>query len=103
MIIQDSSNNLYKTGLKLDYSPKKINLSDDFKADSITHLACGRRHYAAVNSKNQIITWGSVFKAKSTENEEGFDLYYVDDIFEGGKIVDISMKYSIFGALIDHK
>lgn len=52
MIIQDSDNNLYKTGLKLDYSPKKVNLSENFKADQLEHLACGRRHYVAMNKKN---------------------------------------------------
>ncbi len=65
MMIQDSKNNIYKTGLKLDYSPKLINIfSEEFPKEDVVELACGRRHYVVRNKHNKMMVWGSVFKEK---------------------------------------
>ena len=45
--------------------------------------------------------WGNVFKEKPQGERDGFGLYYGNELFSGGKIKDISMKYQIFGALIE--
>lgn len=53
MMIQDEEFNIFKTGLKLDYSPKQINLfSDEFKKEDVKQLSCGRKHYVVLNKHN---------------------------------------------------
>lgn len=47
--------------------------------------------------------WGSIFKEKPENQQDGFGLYYGDKLFNDGKIKDLSVKYSIFGALVEHK
>jgi hypothetical protein len=49
-----------------------------------------------------MLVWGSVLKEAPTSRTDGFGLHYGESLFEGGKIRDISMKYGIFGALIEH-
>lgn len=36
MLIQDVNNNVYKTGLRLDYSPKQLNFFEEFNKDDVT-------------------------------------------------------------------
>jgi len=48
------------------------------------------------------MVWGNVFKEKAVAETNGFGLYYGDSLFEGHKIRELSMKYSIFGALVDN-
>ena len=49
MVIQDQENVVYKTGLKLDYSPKPLNFDSDFDTKNLKSLACGRKHYVLLN------------------------------------------------------
>ena len=63
-MIQDENNNVYKAGLKLDYSPVQIDFPEDFNKDDIQQISCGRRHYVMVNKHNQLFVWGNVFKEK---------------------------------------
>ena len=49
-----------------------------------------------------MLVWGSVFSEKPQRDIDGFGLHFGDTLFEGGKIKQLSMKYGIFGALIDH-
>lgn len=48
------------------------------------------------------MVWGNVFNEKPVMEQDGFGLYYGDKLFEGGKIKELSLKYSIFGALVEH-
>ena len=64
MLIQDENNQIYKTGLKLDYSPRPLNFDSDFTVDNVTALACGRKHYVILNDDNKLLVWGNVFKEK---------------------------------------
>ncbi len=48
------------------------------------------------------MVWGNVFKEKPSYEADGFGLHFGDTLFNGGKILDLSMKYSIFGALVQH-
>jgi hypothetical protein len=52
MMIIDDENYPYKTGLKLDYSPKKLKFFDDFPKDDIIQVACGRKHYVILNKNS---------------------------------------------------
>lgn len=56
-----------------------------------------------LNRENKLMVWGSLFKEKAKDQKDGFSLYYGDELFKGGKIKDLSLKYSIFGALVEHK
>jgi hypothetical protein len=47
------------------------------------------------------MVWGGVFKDKSEKECDGYGLYYGNNLFGEGKIVQLSMKYGIFGALIE--
>jgi hypothetical protein len=71
------------------------------EAQSIAGMTCGRRHYVLWNKNNQLMVWGGVFKEKPEKECDGFGLYYGSSLFEGGNIRQLSMKYGIFGALIE--
>lgn len=51
-MITDTNNKVYKTGLKLDYTPKLINFFAEFPPSEISQLACGRKHYVVLNKNN---------------------------------------------------
>lgn len=101
MLIKDSEGAVYKTGLKLDYTPKKIAVPEEF--GSLAGMTCGRRHYVLWSDKNQLLVWGKVLSEKAQSEADGFGLHFGDSLFDGGRIRDLSMKYGIFGALIEHK
>lgn len=104
MLLVDENSNIYKTGLKLDYSPKQVNIfSEEFPKEQVAELACGRRHYVVRSSDNKLMVWGNVFKEKPAKEQDGFGLYFGNQLFEEGKVLQLSMKYSIFGALVEHK
>ncbi len=70
--------------------------------NSLAGMTCGRRHYVLWNKKDELMVWGGVFKEKAEKSEDGFGLYSGKQLFDGGKIKQLSMKYGIFGALIEH-
>ena len=48
--------------------------------------------------------WGSIFKENSETMHEGFDQYYTRDyMFNGGKVKQLSMKYDLFGAVVENE
>lgn len=102
MMLKDSEGNVWKTGLKLDYQPKMINIPDDslFKK-SVIALGCGRKHYCILNENNQLLVWGNVFKDSSDVTIDGFNMYFGDTLFSGEKCIDLSMKYGLFGVVTD--
>jgi alpha-tubulin suppressor-like RCC1 family protein len=53
MLFQDEEGGIYKTGLKLNYTPGKITLMEEFSdPSSIAGMTCGRRHYVIWNKNN---------------------------------------------------
>ena len=64
MLIQDEEGNIYKTGLRLDYSPKHLTFFQEFDKNDVQELSCGRKHYVILNKHNQMMVWGNVFKDK---------------------------------------
>lgn len=45
MISFDTKGNIYKTGMKLDYTPKLMKIPSDFELTKISKVFCGERHY----------------------------------------------------------
>lgn len=93
---------MYKTGLKLDYVPKLLTFDDDFSIENIIDMGCGRKHYVILNKDNKLLVWGNVFKEKPVKETNGFGLYFGNNHFNGGKVTNLSLKYSIYGALVEH-
>lgn len=86
MILKDIEGGIWKTGLKLDYNPRKLKLnsSKGFDVD-ISTLACGRKHYLLANKSNQLLVWGNVFSGKSEVDIDGFNMYFGNTLFEKEK------------------
>ena len=87
MLFRDSKNNIYKTGLKIDYIPKLCKFDSTLlPKEKIVAMQCGRQHYVMLDSDNNIHTIGTVFKDKTEKSHDGFQVYDGDVLFEGGKI-----------------
>lgn len=56
-------------------------------------MTCGRRHYVLWNQNNQLAVWGNVFKEKPQTEKDGFGLYFGNDLFNGGTLKHLCMKY----------
>jgi hypothetical protein len=53
MLFRDDEGGIYKSGLKIDYTPKKINLMPEFSNPELFEgMTCGRRHYVLWNKNN---------------------------------------------------
>jgi alpha-tubulin suppressor-like RCC1 family protein len=105
MMVVDSKNRLFQTGLKIDWNVKFVNLNRDRIEGKIELLACGRNHYVFTDSGNNLHSFGTLFKKSllSEEQYDGYGIYDGDELFEGGKIVDLQMKYETFGVLTEDK
>jgi len=103
MMIQDEFDGIFKVGLKLDYSPNQVKMVEEVSQPGVIEgMTCGRRHYVLWNKNNQLLVWGNVLKEKPAKELDGFGLHFGDSLFDGGHIKQLSMKYGIFGALIEH-
>ena len=103
MMMIDSEDRLYKSGLKIDYDPTLIKFDGDMLAKSaIKKLACGERHYVVLDvSQNQIHATKGVFSKTHDEQHEGFRVYNCAELFQTeGKVSELSMKYDCFGAIV---
>lgn len=103
MMITDSKDRLYQTGLKIDWNPKHVKLNKERIDGKIELLGCGRNHYAFVDSGNNLHCFGTIVKQKAEEQYDGYGIYEGDELFEGNKIVDLQMKYETFGVLCEDK
>jgi hypothetical protein len=102
MLMMDHEKNVFKTGNKLDYTPKMINFSEDLLAKGDAQmLGCGKRHYLILDKNHNIHCFGNVFKSKAIGNHAGFDVYDADQMFDGGKIHQWCMGYEIYGVLAE--
>ena len=104
MLMRDRDNRFYKTGLKIDYTPRLIKFDNEvLPSTSQYRLMCGRKHYVVLDETNNTMhVFGNVFKTKAEEEYDGFGVYDCDKLFDGGKVIDLEMKYEVFGALIKH-
>jgi len=104
MLVRDNEGHIFKTGQKIDYTPKLVNFnSDRLPSNANVRMSCGRAHYVVLDQdSNNIHCFGKIFKEKAEEEYDGFGNYDCDALFEQGKVEDIQMKYEIFGALVKH-
>ena len=65
MLVLDNKQRLFQTGMKIDWSPKCVNLNYDRVNGKIEQLACGRGHYVLVDSENFVHCFGKIFKKES--------------------------------------
>ena len=93
MLIQDTDNELYQTGLRLHYEPKKLKFGDDIlNKDDVRLIACGKRNYTIVTDDNQLLIWGNVIKLEKDEQPdidsqaEGFSSFNGNRLFDDGQI-----------------
>ena len=90
--------------MKLYYTPNQLNFDTDFLDKSkVDLMACGRKHYVITTTDKKIYSWGPMFKEqKGMENQEGFNVYHSDALFDDGAIEQLEVKYNMFGALVRH-
>jgi len=87
MLLRDHKNRIYKTGLKIDYTPKLINFNKDLlESEKVNLIACGRRHYVVLDTDNNMHVVGKVVNTKPIGNHDGFDVYDADQLFDGGSV-----------------
>lgn len=65
-------------------------------------MQCGRQHYVILDSDNNLHTIGTVFKDKTEKTHDGFMVNDGDVLFDNGKIIQMSMQYEIYGAIVKH-
>ena len=104
MLAIDSENRIYKTGLKIDYTPSLINFNEELlPKESDKMLACSERQYIVLDKTNhKIHATKGVFANKSATQHEGFFVYDTKELFDGGVPSQLSMKYDCFGAIVHH-
>merc|ERR1711971_382766 len=101
MLVVDQKDRLYQTGLKIDWSPKHVQLNRDRIEGKIELLSCGVNHYAFSDSGNNLHCFGTVIKNTAEEQYDGYGIYDGAAIFDGGKILDLQFKYESFGVLVE--
>jgi hypothetical protein len=68
----------------------------------IETIACGRKLYVILTKKNDLMVWGNLFKGMPQQQTEGFSVVSADEMFEGGKINQLELRYSIYGAIVEN-
>ena len=102
MLIRDSEDRVFKTGLKIDWNPKMCVLNKEKIEGGIKQMTCGKNHYTLLDNNNQLHVFGGtkILKEKVEEEYDGFGIYNGNDLFDDGQVLDLQMKYETFGALV---
>lgn len=106
MIMKDIQNRIFKTGLKIDYSPKLIHFDSKLlSGDKIEHIDCGRRHYVVADSDRNLHVHGKIIGSSHDVlgTHDNFDVYDADKLFDNGKVKQLSMQYEVYGVLVEHE
>ena len=103
MMVVDTQNRLYQTGLKIDWTPKFVKLNRERIDGKIEIISSGRNHYAFADSGSNLHCFGTVVKGKADEQYDGYGIFDGEELFDGGKILDLQMKYEAFGVLVQDK
>ena len=70
---------------------------------AVKKLKCGERHHVVIDrTNNRLHCTTGVFKEKSSDQHDGLKVYEANDLFDKGKVLDIFMKYDIFGAIVEN-
>lgn len=97
MMLKDEKGLLYKTGWRLHYTIKRIELSAQVKAD---YFFCGNSFYCLIDDQNNIYQWGNLFKPKLSEKTD-FDMLKINtNLFNNKKILSVSGKFKVCGAIV---
>ena len=67
MMVVDTQNRLYQTGLKIDWTPKFVKLNRERIDGKIEIISSGRNHYAFADSGSNLHCFGTVVKGKADE------------------------------------
>ena len=95
MLLKDENGGIWRTGLKLHYTPNLIDLNSELDINkNITTFGCGQSHYCLVNEDNQLLVWGKFFNEKSDVTVDGFKIYDGDSLFNKGRVLNMSVKYN---------
>ena len=97
MMMSDQSNNIYKTGWRIDYEPTLIQASKDLE---VKKFFCGNSYYCMIDKDEKIYQWGNLFKNSSTQKNDNDMLLVNQDFFDGKEIIKISAKFKAAGALV---
>ena len=89
MMALDSKQRLFQTGLKIDWSPKHVQLNQDRIEGKIEQLACGHNHYAFFDTGNNLHCFGTVVKQKAEEQYDGYGIFDGYEVFDGNTIDDL--------------
>lgn len=82
MLIKDSANRIYKTGLKIDYVPKLVNFNKErLPGEDIKAIAAGTAHYVVLDKSNNLHCYGKVIGEKAEEEYDGFGVFDGDQLF----------------------
>ena len=104
MLVMDSNDRFFKTGLKIDWAPKMCNVNSERIEDGVRQLAAGKSHYTILDNKNKLHVYGSqtILKEKAEDefDHDGFKVFQGEDIFDDGQVLDLQMKYEVLGALV---
>ncbi len=111
MIMKDESGKIFRTGLKLNYTPAEMKLPKEFKFGKIQKIFCGRKHYTLLDGiisgsiiggvdSNNLLWWGSFISKGHEEGMTKLRMLNGTEIFNG-KILDMSTKYSVYAAVIE--
>ena len=106
MIMKDIQNRIFKTGLKIDYTPKLVRFDSNLLTGAnIEHIDCGRRHYVVADSDQNLHVHGKIIGSShdALGTHDNFDVYDANKLFDNGRIKQLSMQYEIYGVLVEHQ
>lgn len=100
MMIKDQKNVIYKTGWRMDYTMTEFKVSKTIETD---YFFCGNSYYCIVDKKGRIYQWGSLFKNNLGEPENDMIKIMKNDLFDGKKLIQVSGKFKMIGALVSNE
>ena len=93
MLVMDSNNRFFKTGLKIDWAPRMCNVNNERIEDGVRQLAAGKSHYTILDNKNKLHVYGSqtILKEKAEDefDHDGFKVFQGEDLFDDGQVLDL--------------
>lgn len=97
MMLKDQNGILYKTGWRLHYTLKRIEMSTQVQTD---YFFCGNSFFCMIDNQKNIYQWGNLFKPKFAEKTD-YDMLKINaELFEGKKVLSISGKFKSCGAIV---
>jgi len=67
MMAYDMKGRVFKTGLKIDYTPKLVAFDRDLMKNP-AQLSCGLRQYSVLDDENNLHCFGKMFSVKAEQS-----------------------------------